>query len=72
MTCVATPNGIYRQVPGRCRHLPVDIQQFLTLNRNFSAVWPVTNACGQVPANAAHGDSVNGSFSYPDLPEKVA
>mgnify|MGYP003447473024 CR=1 FL=1 len=52
--------------------LPADMQQFLTLNRTLSAVWPVITACGQVPADAADWDGVDGKLRYLDLPEKVA
>ncbi len=48
------------------------MQQFLTLNRTLSAVWPVITACGQVPADAADWDGVDGKLRYLDLPEKVA
>ena len=52
--------------------LPANMQQFLSLNRTLSAVWPVITACGQVPADAAEWDGVEGKFRYLDLPEKVA
>jgi ferredoxin len=48
------------------------MQQFLSLNRTLSAVWPVITARGQVPADAADWEGVDGKLRYLDLPEKVA
>jgi ferredoxin len=52
--------------------LPADMQQFLGLNRTLSAVWPVITARGQVPADAADWDGVDGKLRYLDSSEKVA
>ncbi|MEZ5562832.1 MAG: ferredoxin family protein [Gammaproteobacteria bacterium] len=52
--------------------LPAGMQQFLGLNRTLSAVWPVITGRGQVPADAAEWDGVDGKLRYLDLPEKVA
>ena len=64
------------RIPANAIHaeddLPANMQQFLGLNRTLSAVWPVITACGQVPADAAEWDGVEGKLRYLDLPEKVA
>lgn len=52
--------------------LPAGMQQFLGLNRDLSAVWPVITARGESPADAAVWDGVKGKLCYLELPEKVA
>ena len=49
--------------------LPPAMTQFLALNRELAALWPVITRKGDAPADAAEWDGVDAKLQYLDMPE---
>ncbi|MBV6424720.1 MAG: Ferredoxin 1 [Steroidobacteraceae bacterium] len=49
--------------------LPPTMTQFLALNRELAALWPVITRKGDAPADAAEWDGVDAKLQYLDMPE---